>query len=816
MTPCPDPDVLRRLGADSLDAETYRRLEAHLASCPSCRDRLDRIARSEATATERADAPPAPAPTIPGLVLLREIGRGGWGVVHEAEQTTLRRRVAVKILAAAPDLDARARGLWLREARAAARVRHPNVVRLHDAGEHDGRLYLVFDLVPGGSLRDLADAPVPPAVAARIVEAIAGAVEAIHGAGLLHLDVKPANILMDGPPGAGWDALTPMLSDFGIAREASEVAGATVTLGVRGTPAYMAPEQVAGRPGTIGPAADVHALGATLYALLTGRPPFHGATPIETLDLLRDSEPPPPRALAPRIPRDLETICLKALRKAPSRRYPSARALADDLARWREGRPIQARPASWGEKAARWCRRHPAPAALAAALALTALLAVLGLTALWRRSEQQRGRAEAALARALQGETAADRLVVDLVGMLRDAVEAPERFASERSDDATHAILALTSHLRRTPELAAKHATTLAPLEMELAKFRSARVDFDGAARLLDDAVTLLAARFRASPDPDVGARMARAILHRAQSAAQRQRHEEAAADARLAARSLAALPDGPHAADEVVDLHVTRGYLAELLDGAGRADAARDLAREHAVEMDALARRFRSSPAVDLIARLARAEAAPGPPPPATGWTSEAFALFPGGEGMPPSLAGLLGDLNARELLARAVAADPTAGPGAIAAAILAEFDARCDAWDAPPRFRADLADRLGHAACVAAMDARRAGDLAGARRVVAWMARLGESLADRPGLLGCGPVLISLAREQEAKVGWAEGDLAAVDRSLRASLAEAALAFDEAPEEAAPRERIASMREKYARLAAAEPERPRPPDGP
>ncbi len=805
MSPCPDPESLRRLGAESLDPDVFRALEAHVAGCGRCREVLEGFARSDATATTEPDADaaaPTSAPRIPGCVLGRVLGRGGSGVVYEAEQPALGRRVAVKVLAAAADLDAKARERWLREARAAARVRHPNVVRLHDAGEHDGRLYLVFDLVPGGSLRELASGPSPPDVAAAIVETIARAVEAIHRAGLLHLDVKPANILMDGPPGAALEDLTPMLSDFGIARETSEAAGATGTLGGRGTPAYMAPEQVAGRSGTVGPTADVFSLGATLYKLLTGRPPFQGASAFETMDLLLATEPPSPRALAPTIPRDLETICLKAMQKAPTRRYASAEALADDLARWREGRPIQARPVSNMERVARWCRRHPAPAALTAVLLLTATLALIGLTALWRR-------AEGARARATRGEASADRMVVNLAAMLRQAVEAPERFVSERSEDASRDVLALTADLRRSPELAARHATTVAALERKLAGFRRARLDYEGSTRLLDDAAGLLAIRFRSHPDSDAGARLAEAILGRAESVVPGGRLDAAIADVRRADDLLRNLPDGRLAREASVDLHMIRRYIVYWLIRTGRDGRARELARENAEGLAALARRFSGSPAVDLLARFARAEFEAGADPSAADWTREAYSLFPNGRGMPTRMEALLAHLNAGELLGLAVAAPGPSDPKAAAGALLKEYDDRCRAWNVSPRYRAETIEHLSQIGCVAAMEARRAGDFRKARSRVAWMIALGGMLADRPEVLGGGHVMASRAHEQEAKIGWAQNDPAAVDRGLRAALVEASLAFDEAPEELAPRVLIAGIREKYARFAAAEPER-------
>lgn len=815
MSPCPDDAILRRLGDDSLDAEIFDEVERHVAACGRCRRALERIARVDPSGSSRHAPFPAraaaPPPTIPGCALGRELGRGGWGVVYEAEQPKLRRRVAVKVLAARADLDARARERWLREARAAAKVKHPNIVRLHDADEHEGRLYLVFDLLSGGSLRDLARGPLPPPLAAGIVETIAGAVEAIHRAGLLHLDVKPANILMDGPPGAELAALEPILSDFGIARDTTEGAdlGASGTAGGRGTPSYMAPEQIVALPGTIGPAADVFALGATLYALLTGRPPFQGASTFETMDLLLTTEPAPPRALAPKIPRDLETICLKALQKSPERRYASAQAMADDLARWREGRPIQARPVSKLERAARWSRRHPAPAALAAALVLTTALALVGLTALWLR-------AEAARARAIRGEASAERLIGDTAGLLREAIEAPERFVSERSEDACRAMLDLTADLRKTPELASRHAATFAAMELELAGFRVARVDFEGADRILDDAVDLLATRFQAEPDSDAGARLAEALLCRAMVSGNRGNLDDGAADIRRAGAILQLHPKDTRARDELVDLHIAQRDLIHRLEERGRDAEARALAREHADDLAAMARRFPDAPDIDFLARFARAGEQAGEQPPAAAWTREAFALFPKGEGMPRQLGQLLADLSARELPRLLADAPPWTDPKDLAAILLAECDARRAAVDASDRFYALLVERLSQVGCVAATEARRAGDFPRTRSHIAWMIALGEMLVDRRDPPGAGHVMISRAHEQAAKIGWVENDPAVVDRELRAALTEASLAFYEAPDNPTARALIAGFREKYARFAAAEPQRRRPVETP
>ena len=287
---------------------------------------------------------------------------------------------------------------------------------------------------------------------------------------MLHLDIKPSNILLDGPPDGPWDQVTPMLADFGIAR-AGDDPGATATglIGVRGTPSFMAPEQIAGDRAGIGPRSDVFALGATLYSLLTGRPPFQAASVIETLDLVRTREPAPPRTLVPGLPRDLETIALTCLRKDPRRRYASAEALADDLQRWLDGFPIRARPVSKLEHASRWCRRRPAFASLLAVLALTVASSLVGLLTLWRHSEAERGRAENALARAIASDKATSGAVRDLVGLLRTTVEAPQMLASERLVESSRVVRDLTAKLRQDRGFAASNLVAICDLERELA-----------------------------------------------------------------------------------------------------------------------------------------------------------------------------------------------------------------------------------------------------------------------------------------------------------------------------------------------------------
>jgi serine/threonine protein kinase len=278
-----------------------------------------------------------PADGVPGFELLGELGRGGMGVVYKARQAALGRVVALKMILAGPHAAPAVVARFLAEARAVARFQHPNIVQIFEVGEAGGLPYFALEFVDGVTLaKRIARSPQDPAYAAAVAAQLARAVGYAHSQGVVHRDLKPANVLLtaDG---------TPKVTDFGLAKF-DEDSSQTQSGQVLGTPSYMAPEQAEGRA-DVGPAADVWALGAILYDLLTGRPPFAGSSVVDTLGMVRTREPVPPGQLA-RVPRDLETICLKCLQKDPARRYESAAALADDLDRYREGKPILARPVS--------------------------------------------------------------------------------------------------------------------------------------------------------------------------------------------------------------------------------------------------------------------------------------------------------------------------------------------------------------------------------------------------------------------------------------------------------------------------------------
>jgi serine/threonine protein kinase len=269
--------------------------------------------------------------------LLEEIGRGGMGVVYKARQKGLNRLVALKMILTGPLSGAEDLQRFRTEAEATARLQHPNIVAIHEVGTIGGQHFYSMEYIEGLSLsKRLAPGPLAGRAAARYLQTIARAIYHAHCQGILHRDLKPSNILLDSNDG-------PHVTDFGLAKRLGADSGQTRTGAVMGTPSYMAPEQAAGRTKELGPACDVYGLGAVLYELLTGRPPFHSDTPLDTLKHVLEREPAPPRLLNPKVDRDLETICLKCLEKDPFRRYPSAAALADDLGRYLNGETISAR-----------------------------------------------------------------------------------------------------------------------------------------------------------------------------------------------------------------------------------------------------------------------------------------------------------------------------------------------------------------------------------------------------------------------------------------------------------------------------------------
>ena len=371
---------------------------------------------------------PLPFPEIPGYELIRELGRGGMGAVYEAQSKNLNRRVALKIVLGGVVACSTAMRRFFAEAEALAALQHPNIVQVFDRGEYQGLPYFTMEFCPNGSLSTkVKDQPLAAREAAQIVEQLAQGVAAAHAHGILHRDLKPDNVLFSREG-------TPRIADFGLSKRFDESSdgdsGLTHTGAVMGTPSYMAPEQAKGETKQIGPGVDVHALGAILYRLVTGRPPFLGANSTETIRQVIDVEPVSPTQLTPGLSRDLATICLKCLAKEPARRYASALELSADLRRFLEHKPILAKPVGPIERALKWVRRNPvvAGATVAVVLALS-----IGTTVSYMKYR------DAEAARTAESKRVEER--DEALGKANDANRAEAQRLKERDaalDDANH------------------------------------------------------------------------------------------------------------------------------------------------------------------------------------------------------------------------------------------------------------------------------------------------------------------------------------------------------------------------------------------
>jgi WD40 repeat protein/serine/threonine protein kinase len=422
---CPADEELSAFDRGDLSPAAQDAIAAHLETCSRCEavlQQLEQAPDAVISALRRAPlAEQAPLvrngarwPVLPGYEILGELGRGGMGVVYKARQLGLNRLTAVKMILAGGHAGADALARFQAEAEAAAALHHAHIVAVYEVGAQDGRPFFSMEYVAGGSLKDrLQGLPQPAQEAARLVETLARAVSFAHERGIVHRDLKPANILLQGAltaedaeerRGKSTDTLPlrsaassavkdfiPKITDFGLAKRL-DLGQQTQSGQIIGTPDYMAPEQASGKGNRVGPAVDIYALGAILYDLLTGRPPFQAASALETLEQVRQQEPIPPRRLQPHVPRDLDTICLKCLAKEPSKRYASALALAEDLRRFLTDEPIKARPPSLGERCARWARHHKAVAVAFSVISVTlaAATTISLLAALQKETERQK------------------------------------------------------------------------------------------------------------------------------------------------------------------------------------------------------------------------------------------------------------------------------------------------------------------------------------------------------------------------------------------------------------------------------------------
>ena len=416
---CPEPDVLWRATAGALDQAQLEEIAEHLSNCQSCWRIIENHVQNETSflhlqqsTQKEKESRDEGAPRLEvqqisvenskafrsEFEVIRHLGRGGAGDVFECVDKRLNRLVAIKILRFDRFTPEQIRRIQ-HEARLQARINHSNFVQVFEVSESAGVPYVTMELVAGGSLRDrIAEQPLSPRIAARLIADIAHAVDYAHRQGLIHRDLKPSNILLtkgslaDPPAGSATSRMTqipeaiPKIADFGLAKIMGETSEFSQPDVVAGTPGYIAPEQVAGKASAQNPSSDIYSLGVILYECLTGTRPFQANTVAQTLAMIETAHPVSPRLLQPAITRDLETICLKCLSKDPQSRYSTAIALSEDLCRFLEGRPIVARPTSAVTRLLQWSRRNPTLAtSIAASIVTTLLLVVSSLMFAWEQ-----------------------------------------------------------------------------------------------------------------------------------------------------------------------------------------------------------------------------------------------------------------------------------------------------------------------------------------------------------------------------------------------------------------------------------------------